>query len=310
MTRAYTIHALACTLLIAAFGASFDAWWHLSRGRESFFVFPHLFIYGGIIGSLIFSFILMRRTHQKLWKHIFSALLVMPFIAPLDELWHRFVGVERVESVMMIWSPPHLLLFAMAILVVVLFITALKQEHDLVSRRIMGNLILAALFNLIFIIVVPFFPLGPYHILGFWGAGVIAFLFVSILLTTRFLFPGFAAATTTALFFVLFYAVMTDATFYGNRASSLYGHIPNWVLVLSYAFPAAWIDMRNKHPFILNALITSVIWSVLLFFFAQNYMGAEYAFSSSQFYQALASSIVGGFLAGYLFPIVERKLKV
>lgn len=309
VNKTFSIHALAFALVVTAFGASFDAWWHVSQGRESFFVLPHLFIYGGVIASLLFSLILAKTTHQKIWKWIFGTLLVIPLTAPFDELWHRIMGVEQIESVLIVWSPPHIALFGAAILAVILFMKVLKQERNIISERILGNLMLASLFNLLFIILVPFFPLGPHHILGFWGAGITAFTFVSIALTANYIFPGIAAATTTAFFFILFHTVVADANLYGNAASKIYGHLPNWVLILSYAIPAIWIDISKKTPLFLRAIVASILWSVIFFWFANTYLGSDYAFSSTDFYKALTSSIFGGFLAGLFFHRIERNLK-
>ena len=309
VNKIFTIYALAFALVVTAFGASFDAWWHVSQGRESFFVLPHLFIYGGVIASLLFSFLLAKTTHQKIWKWIFGALLAIPLTAPFDELWHRIVGVERIESVLIVWSPPHLALFAAAILAMVLFMNVLKKERDIVSERITGSLILASLFNLLFIILVPLFPLGPHHLLGFWGAGVTAFIFVAIALSANYLFPGVAAATTTALFFILFHTIVADANIYGNVESRIYGHLPNWVLILSYAIPAAWIDISKRWPFFLRSTVASILWSTIFFWFANQYLVSDFHFSSFNFYQALLSSILGGALAGIFFHNIEGNLK-
>ena len=277
--KTFSIRALAFFLVAMAFGASFDSWWHVSQGRESFFALPHLFIYGGVTVSLIFSLLLAKITHQKIWRWIFGALLVIPLSAPIDEFWHWVVGVEKIESVLIIWSPPHILLFGSAILAISLFMTVLKQERNIASERILGNLMLASLLNLLFIILVPFFPLGPHHILGFWGAGITAFLFVCIAMTASHIFPGVAAATTTLLFFTLFQTVMADATIYNNAALKIYGHLPNWVLILSCVIPATWIDLTKKQPPILRATVAAVLWSVVFFWFANRYLGVDFQFS-------------------------------
>jgi len=305
----FSIYALAFGLVITAFGASFDAWWHVSQGRESFFVLPHLFIYGGVIASMLFSLLLAKTTHQKIWKWIFSALLIIPLTAPFDELWHRIVGAEQIESVLIVWSPPHIALFAAAILAMVLFMNVLKKERDIVSERITGSLILASLFNLLFIILVPFFPLGPHHLFGFWGAGVIAFIFTVTALASNYLFPGVASATTTALFFILFHTIVADANIYGNAESRIYGHLPNWVLILSYTIPAAWIDISKKWSLYLRVVVASLLWSAIFFGFANEYLGADFRFPSFNFYQALIASAFGGIFAGMFFHEIEGNLK-
>ena len=294
------IHAFAFSLITVVFGVSFDAWWHVSEGRETFFALPHLFIYGGVSVSLSLSFLLMRKTHQRIWRKIFIALLGIPITAPFDELWHRIIGIEHVENASIVWSPPHMLLFTAAILAVALFIPIVKKDRDIVSNRVLGKLMLASLLSLVFIILVPLFPLGPHHLLGFWGAGVTAFLFTNAVLATVYLFPGIAAATIMALFFIIFHIIFADANI-NNPAARIYGHIPNWLLILSYIIPAIWIDLSKNRPIIMRATTAAALWSIIFFGLANIYLESDFAYSTINFYQALLSSLLAGTLSGILF---------
>lgn len=298
--RNYLVHFFAFAMLLAAFGVSFDAWWHISLGRETFFSPPHLFIYGGTMLALVLSFILMRKTHQGIWKKIFIVLLGIPLAAPFDEAWHRFYGVEPVGSPRVVWSPPHVLLFVAAIISIALFILVILKDRDIVSRRVFGNLLLASLFNLLFIILIPLFPLGPHHVLGFWGAGFVPLLFVLINLFATEFFPGLLTATLTILFFLIFYVVFSDANTHGVKA---YGYIPNWLLIFSYVVPALWIDMSKRHPIFVRAVVASLMWSLLFFGLANTYIGLNFQYTSVDFYQAVVSSILGGVVAAGLFGI-------
>jgi hypothetical protein len=302
-------HAFALSLAVSVFGVSFDAWWHVSSGRESFFVLPHLFIYGGVVASVLLSFLLGRRTHQKVWRNIFIALLIIPLTAPLDELWHKIRGVEQVESVLIVWSPPHVLLFAMAILAVGMFISVVRKDTDLIANRVLGKVMLAALLSLVFILLVPFFPIGPHHVLGFWGAGVTAFMLVCAMLGAVYFFPGFASASTTMSFFIVSFIIFSDATLYSAAAARLYGNIPNWLIILSFITPALWIDMSKAMPVVLRALIAGSLWCILFFGFAHRYLALEFAYPLSSFYQALISSIGASLAAAIFFQYIKKRWK-
>jgi len=136
-----------------------------------------------------------------------------------------------------------------------------------------------------------------------------AFLFIATALSANYLFPGIASATTTALFFILFHTIITDANIYSGAALSIYGHIPNWILIIAYTIPAAWIDISKKRSLAVKALVASVLWSVLFFGFANTYLSIDFRFSMQDFSQALVASIIGGVLAAIFFHSIERGLK-
>ena len=110
--------------LLGAWGLTWDIQWHLQIGRDSFWIPPHLMMYGGVTAGLIVTFALLaletararrrppgpdtirvlglvgtRGLHLAAWG---VALVILA--APIDDLWHRLFGLD-----VTLWSPPHLL---------------------------------------------------------------------------------------------------------------------------------------------------------------------------------------------------------
>ncbi len=231
------IHALHVAILagaVASFGVSFDGWWHLAKGRDSFFILPHLFVQGSLFIMLAQSFFAWRRLRMLSWRRIFFALLIVPLTIPFDEAWHRWRGKETVASVLIIWSPPHFFFFAAAITALTLLVHEIKKEQDLAGREIFGALLLASLLNVLLIFFAPFFPFSPYAVVGFAGAGIAAFLSIAVYLYAERFFGPVIPALLAALFTLTFQGALFDAgVVAGSRAAGSYPHLPNWLLAIS-----------------------------------------------------------------------------
>ena len=110
--------------LVGAWGLTWDIQWHLSIGRDSFWIAPHLMMYSGVTAGFVVSFAVLgletwrarggrprpgtirvaglvgtRGFHLAAW----GVTLVL-LAAPIDDLWHRLFGLD-----VTLWSPPHLL---------------------------------------------------------------------------------------------------------------------------------------------------------------------------------------------------------
>jgi hypothetical protein len=117
--------------LLGAWGLTWDIQWHLLIGRDTFWIPPHLMMYGGITAGLLATVAVLawdtiaarrgapvrgavtilglsstRGVHLAAWG---VALVLLA--APIDDLWHRLFGLD-----VTLWSPPHLLgLFGSAV---------------------------------------------------------------------------------------------------------------------------------------------------------------------------------------------------
>jgi len=96
--------------VVGAWGLGWDIQWHMTIGRDSFWIAPHLMIYGSVVAGLILGWgvLVFER-----WRGIPSTrgfrlaalgLVLVVLAAPIDDLWHRLFGLD-----VTLWSPPHLL---------------------------------------------------------------------------------------------------------------------------------------------------------------------------------------------------------
>ena len=110
--------------LLGAWGLTWDIQWHLLIGRDTFWIPPHVMMYGGVTAGLLVAFGVLaldsygaqrgtrprgaitilgltstRGIHLAAWG---VALVILA--APIDDLWHRLFGLD-----VTLWSPPHLL---------------------------------------------------------------------------------------------------------------------------------------------------------------------------------------------------------
>ena len=100
--------------VLALAGGYWDDGWHTERGRDDFFIAPHLAIYGGVtaIGGAVSWWLLtiIRRDGASVLLRrpvpLLGALSVLITLAsgPIDNAWHEAFGRDAV-----IWSPPHML---------------------------------------------------------------------------------------------------------------------------------------------------------------------------------------------------------
>ena len=95
-------------------GGYWDDAWHTERGRDAFFIAPHIAIYAGIAtagAALTLWALLTARTHgtAAIWRHKPLALALLSVAVtlasgPIDNAWHIAFGRDSV-----IWSAPHML---------------------------------------------------------------------------------------------------------------------------------------------------------------------------------------------------------
>ncbi len=99
-------------MLLTLAGAYFDAWWHIFRGRETFWTPAHIVLYSGVgimmLSSVLLSFgflhVSFTRLSVRTKTAFFSGLGMMLVSAPIDDWWHNTFGPDTGP-----WTPPHLL---------------------------------------------------------------------------------------------------------------------------------------------------------------------------------------------------------
>lgn len=141
---------LGATMALA--GGYWDDAWHTERGRDSFFIAPHIAIYSGIAvagGSLgLWTALAVWRGG---WRQVIRERpLVLALVsvavtlasAPIDNAWHVAFGRDAV-----IWSPPHVLgIVGTAGLGIALLaeLTTIPKRWARALEPVVGGLVLAA----------------------------------------------------------------------------------------------------------------------------------------------------------------------
>lgn len=131
----------------ALFGGFWDDAWHTERGRDSFFIAPHVLIYGGI--SLVGAALTLRvgrvvldggsRALRADPALLLAAVSVAATIAsgPIDNAWHIAFGRDAVA-----WSPPHMLGVVGTLALGAALLT--QARHRPVLQVILGGIIIVA----------------------------------------------------------------------------------------------------------------------------------------------------------------------
>jgi len=132
--------ALAATAGFIALGAVYwDDAWHTDRGRDNFFVPPHVALYGGV--AVLGILVLWRWSQTRrdatagdatlAWLGLLGVVSTFAS-APVDEAWHRLFGRDAV-----IWSPPHLLGIAATFAVAIAGVVA--EQRGPAALRVAAN---------------------------------------------------------------------------------------------------------------------------------------------------------------------------
>jgi hypothetical protein len=160
-------------------GGTWDAGWHVSFLRETFWTPPHLLLYAATAGSLFLSLagLQLGRIRHRAIPLGFAIAALGAFVvieaAPLDEFWHRTFGRD-----VDVWSFPHLVALAggMAISVgSVMTVDARRRQlqgqdfgHRLVMALFLSVLLWATMFclNWYTLVLAPFRESVKYPILA------------------------------------------------------------------------------------------------------------------------------------------------
>jgi hypothetical protein len=188
--------------LVSAWGAQWDVQWHLTIGRDSFWIAPHLMTYSGVTLLVLVSFGVLgwmtlfgeRDRHTVRfaglqatpgWHVAVWGIALTVIAAPIDDLWHRLFGLD-----VTLWSPPHLLGLAGAIMNAGACWLIAGETYPTGSRARLAALIVAG--GLVFGSVV--FGLNPGVRMAYSYGGVLFFTYpilatllasLPLLVTTR-----------------------------------------------------------------------------------------------------------------------------
>lgn len=130
--------------LAALFGTYWDDAWHTDRGRDDFFIPPHITLYAGVTvsGLVVAAWLLRAYLHGGGGRAGIGAVLASPpallalvgasstlLSAPIDNAWHEVYGRDSV-----LWSPPHMLGVAGSAAMSVGLLAGLAGRSDRLAR--------------------------------------------------------------------------------------------------------------------------------------------------------------------------------
>ncbi|MFY9299589.1 MAG: hypothetical protein WAO91_00160 [Candidatus Nitrosotenuis sp.] len=219
--------------MLAVAAISFDAFWHVSIGRESIFIPPHLILYSSLFFLLILLYSAKRSVPKITWFFI-AAIIIS---GPADEWWHSNFGQEQITSIMIVWSPPHL--FAEVSIVGLLGIVFRRLVSQ--DARLSSTLQWAAISSIALFVLIPFDLLSPYQVLGEYGGIINIFAIGTLVYFYLQLQKGIRLWPLITTMFILsmpLYLQEGPITSFQN----FHQHMPLTILALVYVIPAIIVD--------------------------------------------------------------------
>lgn len=296
----------------AAFGMSagllWDSWWHVAIGRDQFWIPPHILLYVCLAIILVVSFIAWQKTKIIEFRNLFFITCLFPITGVLDQFWHSIFGVENLVSPIVVWSPPHLMILASLIAVTFYSRKIASFDESIHLKWMMECIIFGSILGFALIFLVPLHPLGAYHIFGFWGAGILTFIWLAITLYAQ----NKIKETGTVILITLIFSVLlciSPATIIKPAEGIIIGSIynpPAWVFIFSYLVPAIFLEIVNKWNSILKSMVAGILTSFIFYFTAVYFIDISF-YGKPEIIQAVFSSLIGGLFAGMLFMTYIKK---
>lgn len=241
------IMPLAMSLLVfaSAIGIWWDRWWHLAVGRHWFWIPPHLLI---IIPALLSGLLMVRwfgrlenGSPERKFALGFLAFTALFFLSvAFDESWHRWFGGERVDSVLILWSWPHIFMAANLVLRAFVLIGFFDRLGIFEWHRVL--VYGAALANADFMLK-PFYTFDIYRYGGPLGIAIPFALFAAVLLYAKRARREEGAFLIAAAYLMAVQFGTTSTFAPGVPLPQHVQEFPQWVRALSYLSGSALIDL-------------------------------------------------------------------
>ena len=306
IARSALIRLITIALFTAVLAGTWDVWWHGALGRETFWSPPHLLLYASVIVTIGTGFYGWWKTRERSWKWLAIVLFLIPASAPFDELWHRIFGVEPVNSPLIVWSPPHVILALSLVSSFLYLFVHLQRDEDIVAKHLLQSTALASALSLLLFLASPLEPIGPYHLVGFAGAAVGSALIAGFFLFAQQWMNRFGSAISVAGIFMLLAAMNFGEKIAPNVALQPHDHPPGWLMIFSCLLPAALIDVLNEKPLWLRGGIVGLFHGGLLYGFSSQFFEPQFQYAASEMWTAIVASIIGGMIAAFIPAFLSR----
>lgn len=294
-------------LFTAILAGTWDVWWHGAVGRDSFWEPPHILLYLAVFVAIIAGWHVWYQTRLRVWRRLAMVLLLVPLSAPFDELWHRVFGVENLSSPLVIWSPPHVVLILSISASMALVLSLIRLDKNVLARQLFGSLALAGILTMLSFLAVPLMPIGPWKLVGFWGAGVVAFLLSATLLGAQRWLPAVGSATLVAVIVIVLAAMGFDETQAPDVLVTPHAHPPPWLTIFAFLVPAVLVDVVWQWSAWRRGALIGGVWALLLFGFSSQFFEPQFQYPMSLALIAIMVSVLGGGLAGSLSDLVSAR---
>ncbi len=304
-TRTSLVRLIIVALFTAVLAGTWDVWWHAQLGRETFWSPPHLLLYASVIVAIAMGFYGWWKTRLQSWKWLSVALFLIPASAPFDELWHRIFGAEPVNSPLVVWSPPHIVIVLTLVGCLLLLCSHLRSDDDIVARHLLSSVALGAVLSLLLFLVSPLDPTGPFHLFGFAGAAASALLIAGMFVFAQERMRSFGSAVSVAGVFMLLSAMDFGHQPLPSLNVQPHDHPPGWLMIFSCIAPAALIDVLHDRPLWLRGGLFGLLHGAILYGFSSQFFEPQFQYSSSDMSTAIFASTIAGLLAGLVIQLVR-----
>jgi len=167
-----------------------------------------------------------------------------------DQTWHLILGQETINTALVFWGPPHLVIALSLLITPFLLARFICETFEAGERAMLTVLTFATLLSFIDFYFQPLWPLGPFHVLGAYGeAAMLALLGFVLFWASHYLKEISLAASMITLVALSLTEIMSWGALADiPRASSVFGTVtayPFWLTFFSFFIAAVFLDLSN-----------------------------------------------------------------
>lgn len=306
IARHTLIRLITISLFSAVLAGTWDVWWHGALGRETFWSPPHLLLYASVLVAIGAGFYGFWKIRERSIKWLAIVLFLVPASAPFDEIWHRIFGVEQINSPLIVWSPPHIILALSLIGSFFFLFYHLRRDEDVIARYLLQSTALASALSLLVFLASPLEPIGPYHLIGFAGAAVGSGIIALTFLLAQEWMGRFGSAVSVAGIFMLLAAMNFGEKMAPNLPIQPHDHPPGWLMIFSCLVPAAVIDLLRGQSIVQRGFLVGTLHGVILYGFTSQFFEPQFQYDTAEMWTAIITSSIAGAAAGGLISFLKR----